>query len=73
MASEALPLVALAQALLYSLAHEICFHTGMTTAHLLSLLQISLQKDITRGLRPNWSKILILDPPSLCHPSPGPQ
>lgn len=76
MAGEALPLAALAQALLYSLAHEICFHTDMTIAYLLSLLQIpgrtglSLQKDITPGFQPNWTKISVLDPPSLRHPSP---
>lgn len=76
MAGEALSLAALAQAFLYSLAHEICIHTGVTTAYLLSLLQIpchtglSLQKDITPGFQPNWTKISVLDPPSLRHPSP---
>lgn len=60
MAGEALPLVAPAQALLTALlTHEICFHTGMTTAYLLSPLQIpgrtglSLQEDITPGFGPN--------------------
>lgn len=52
MAGEALLLVALSQALLYSLACEICFHTGVANAYSLSLLRIpclselSLQKEI---------------------------
>lgn len=51
----------------------------MTTAYPLSPLQIpgrtglSLQEDITPGFGPNWSKFLILDPPSLRHPAPVPQ